>query len=466
LLEVFEADATPRLIYFATRAQVGTGADAWTQHVNLRLPAAGGYLVRALGPALGVAGALADPYLTVRQGATVLAENDNWSPETGATPTAATLGAMALPAGSKDAAVRVAVAGPATLGLSVHGVGGTTGFALVEVFDPGRVEDTFDPVFVVQPEPVNVPLGQPFSLGAVTLGRPTTAYQWTKDGLPLAGATGATYAVAAAFAADAGDYRLSVTGAAAQLSRVAAVTVVAATLPSARHAANSPVYEPGGTVTIDNVLVHAGTPTRLEWTAVLPAGWTLVSTQGDLGAESPAAGATGTVVWKWTTLPPNPARFSYTVRAAATDSGAKSITASLANVRTGGADTVAAAPGPLVLAQSSYHTADTNRDQRLDLAELLRVIQLYNTRNANTRTGAYRAATTTTEDGLATDPDRAAGVGTALVRFHAADTNRDGRLSLIELTRVIELYNHRAGTTRTGAYRLAAGTEDGFAPGS
>jgi hypothetical protein len=32
-------------------------------------------------------------------------------------------------------------------------------------------------------------------------------------------------------------------------------------------------------------------------------------------------------------------------------------------------------------------------------------------------------------------------------------------------TRVIELYNVRSGTTRTGAYHVQAGTEDGFAPG-
>lgn len=37
--------------------------------------------------------------------------------------------------------------------------------------------------------------------------------------------------------------------------------------------------------------------------------------------------------------------------------------------------------------------------------------------------------------------------------------------SLFELTRVIELYNTRSGTTRTGRYHVQAGTEDGFAAG-
>ena len=33
---------------------------------------------------------------------------------------------------------------------------------------------------------------------------------------------------------------------------------------------------------------------------------------------------------------------------------------------------------------------------------------------------------------------------------HAADINWDWKLSLSELTRVIELFNYRSGTTRTG----------------
>ena len=49
--------------------------------------------------------------------------------------------------------------------------------------------------------------------------------------------------------------------------------------------------------------------------------------------------------------------------------------------------------------------------------------------------------------------------------YHSADTDHNGKLSLLELTRVIELYNTRVGTSRTGQYHVQAGTEDGFAPG-
>ena len=74
-------------------------------------------------------------------------------------------------------------------------------------------------------------------------------------------------------------------------------------------------------------------------------------------------------------------------------------------------------------------------------------------------------AVTTSEDGFVADPVRAATAVVTLANYHSADTNRDGRFSLLELTRVIELYNVRSGTLRTGAYRLLAGSEDGFAPG-
>ena len=112
-----------------------------------------------------------------------------------------------------------------------------------------------------------------------------------------------------------------------------------------------------------------------------------------------------------------------------------------------------------------FHSGDFNRDGRLSLTELTRAIELYNTRNGTNRTGAYSVATSSTEDGFVTAPDRNAISSVTLNRYHTGDTNRDGRLSLTELTRMIELYNFRAATTRTGQYRQQTGTEDGFTPG-
>ena len=53
----------------------------------------------------------------------------------------------------------------------------------------------------------------------------------------------------------------------------------------------------------------------------------------------------------------------------------------------------------------------------------------------------------------------------AVITPHAADSNRDGRIDIFELTRVIELYNFMNGSFRTGSYHAAVGTEDGVAPG-
>lgn len=112
----------------------------------------------------------------------------------------------------------------------------------------------------------------------------------------------------------------------------------------------------------------------------------------------------------------------------------------------------------------SRHTADTDLDARIRLQELTRVIELFNTRHQATRTGHY-TVDAASEDGFASAPSRSVGVGAVLDRYHSADTNYDGSISIAELVRVIELYNARNGTVRTGQYRVQNDSEDGFAPG-
>ena len=113
---------------------------------------------------------------------------------------------------------------------------------------------------------------------------------------------------------------------------------------------------------------------------------------------------------------------------------------------------------------SLVHTADLDRNGRISLIELTRVIELYNTRNGTNRTGYYTVATGASEDGFATGTGLSA--KTAPARRHSADSNGDGEISLVELTRVIELFNYRSGTVRTGQYKSRSGSEDGFEPGS
>jgi hypothetical protein len=88
-------------------------------------------------------------------------------------------------------------------------------------------------------------------------------------------------------------------------------------------------------------------------------------------------------------------------------------------------------------------SADADRDFRISRLEFTRVIELYNTRKGTVRTGlsgAYTVAAVATEDGFATDPQRAADANVTLPRYHSADTGvatgaRDGRIDLTELTR-------------------------------
>lgn len=139
----------------------------------------------------------------------------------------------------------------------------------------------------------------------------------------------------------------------------------------------------------------------------------------------------------------------------------------------GGLAQLIATPDPLVLANSvERHSADTRPvDGFISLFELTRVIELYNTRNGTVRTGNYKVDATG-EDGFGPDASRSAGSAVSLARFHSADTRGavpgtppDGAIDLFELTRVIELYNYRVGTVRTGQYHIQSGTEDGFASG-
>lgn len=148
LLEVYELGAgSARLTNISTRAQVGTGGNILIP--GLVVSSGSGIrrlLIRAAGPslaALGVAGALGDPTLTVlgSNGATV-ASNNNWSAPVGvgASTTAVVTqaftqaGAFAFEPDSRDAAL-IADFSPGNYTIQVSGVGNTSGVALVEVYD-------------------------------------------------------------------------------------------------------------------------------------------------------------------------------------------------------------------------------------------------------------------------------------------------------------------------------------------
>jgi hypothetical protein len=192
----------------------------------------------------------------------------------------------------------------------------------------------------------------------------------------------------------------------------------------------------------------------------------LATSAGDESALKPAPGATSLLEWVWTTVPVSPVTFTYTLNVPAGVTSAVDLVALVTIGQSGGTVPIMAQPDPLVVSPAAtYHSADTDGNRQLNILELMRVIELYNTRNGTTRTGAYAVATAPTVDGFAPEPTRAAGAAAVLARYHSSDYNRLGQIDILELMRAIELYNFRNGTTRTGQYHVQLGTVDGFAPG-
>lgn len=142
LAEIYDATptadftaATPRLVNVSARTQVGTGDNILFAGFVIGGTTPLRVLVRAVGPTLGafgVTGALNDPRLEILRGTTSVATNDNWLAADA--PTFSAVGAFGLTAGSRDAALVVSLA-PGSYTAQVSGVGGTTGVALVEVYE-------------------------------------------------------------------------------------------------------------------------------------------------------------------------------------------------------------------------------------------------------------------------------------------------------------------------------------------
>jgi hypothetical protein len=95
-------------------------------------------LIRGIGPTLSgfsVAGALADPQLTVLdQNQNVVGFNDDWGGTTALQDAFSAVAAFPLPPASRDSALLITLApGPYTV--QVTGAAGSTGIALLEVYE-------------------------------------------------------------------------------------------------------------------------------------------------------------------------------------------------------------------------------------------------------------------------------------------------------------------------------------------
>jgi hypothetical protein len=146
LAEVYDATpagaytpATPRLVNVSARVQVGTGSNILIAGFVVGGTTSAAVLVRASGPALapfGVAGALADPSLTLfTQTGNPIASNSGWGGNAQVSRAAADVGAFSwTDASSNDSAILVSLP-PGAYTAQVSGAGGDTGVALVEVYE-------------------------------------------------------------------------------------------------------------------------------------------------------------------------------------------------------------------------------------------------------------------------------------------------------------------------------------------
>jgi hypothetical protein len=129
----------PRMVNISTRTQVLTGADVLIGGFIIGGSTAKTVVVRARGPSLtgaGVAGALANPQVQLFSGPTQLAFNDDY----GTAANLAQLNASGFaPSSPLEAAILTTLApGPYTA--IVTGIAGTTGVAIIEVFEVTGVE--------------------------------------------------------------------------------------------------------------------------------------------------------------------------------------------------------------------------------------------------------------------------------------------------------------------------------------
>jgi hypothetical protein len=154
LAEIYDASTSPqseyqRLINISSRGLVDAGDDVLIGGFVVTGNQPKRVLIRGVGPALGafgVVGALSDPRLMLYSGGTLIAQNEDWGLPiaVSATQTAATtaeiaavarsVGAFTYAAGSKDAAILVRL-GPGNYTAQISGANGTSGAALVEIYE-------------------------------------------------------------------------------------------------------------------------------------------------------------------------------------------------------------------------------------------------------------------------------------------------------------------------------------------
>ncbi|MDP3069736.1 MAG: immunoglobulin domain-containing protein [Opitutaceae bacterium] len=132
---------SPRLLNLSTRGRVDPGEGALFAGFVVTGNAPKRLLVRGIGPALGnfgVGGVLADPVVTLFRDGAVVLENDDWDSSASTSQeiaeAAVSVGAFALPGGSRDACLLITVP-PGAYSARVAGKSNGRGIALVEIYE-------------------------------------------------------------------------------------------------------------------------------------------------------------------------------------------------------------------------------------------------------------------------------------------------------------------------------------------
>ncbi len=132
LVEVYDLDpSSGELANISTRANVGLGDKALIGGFIVSAPQSQKLIIRAIGPSLGLPGALSDPVLSVyNSNGTLMRSNDNYAVTTAVT----VIGQYQLyPGDTREAAIYFEGA-PGSYTTIVRGANSTTGIALVEVY--------------------------------------------------------------------------------------------------------------------------------------------------------------------------------------------------------------------------------------------------------------------------------------------------------------------------------------------
>ncbi len=141
LVEAYDTDlssaTSARLTNLSARNRVGTGSDILIAGLNIAGTGTLRLLIRGVGPTLaafGVTAPLANPQIAIYDpSGAKIADNDDWP--AGLAPTFTSVGAFALPSSSRDAALIATLSAGRSYTVQVSGVAGTTGEALVEIYE-------------------------------------------------------------------------------------------------------------------------------------------------------------------------------------------------------------------------------------------------------------------------------------------------------------------------------------------